>query len=185
MKKITLTLLAITACLTAGAQIYKSKDKGVSINFFSETPMENIDAKSVLGSSLINTMTDSIAFRVPISSFQFEKSLMQEHINDNYMESSKYPNGTFRVKINEKIDFKKDGVHKVTCTGKLLIHGVEQLRTIPGTLTIKGDDVALDSQFLVKLVDHRIDVPKVVFEKIAENIKVTVKAAYASYVPKK
>ncbi len=109
---------------------------------------------------------------------------MQEHFNENYMETPKYPNASFRGKINEKIDYKKDGVYKVTCTGKLNMHGVDQLRTIDGTITVKGNEVVLDSQFFVKTVDHKIDVPKVVFEKIAENIKVTVNAKYAPYVKK-
>ncbi len=185
MKK--LFLVAITVAGTtffSKAQIYKSIDKGVNVSFFSETPVENINAKSNIGSSLLNTSTDSVAFRVPVSSFQFEKALMQEHFNENYMETPKYPNASFRGKINEKVDYKKDGVYKVTCTGKLNMHGVDQLRTINGTITVKGNDVILDSEFLVKTADHKIEVPKVVFEKIAESIKVTVNAKYAPYVKK-
>lgn len=185
MKKLFLAaIIIVTTTFFCKAQIYKSVDKGLNVSFFSETPLENIDAKSNIGSSLLNTSTDSVAFRLPISSFQFDKALMQEHFNENYMETPTYPNATFRGKINEKVDYKKDGIYKVTCTGKLNIHGVEQLRTINGTITVKGNDVILDSQFFVKTADHKIDVPKVVFEKIAESIKITVNAKYAPYVKK-
>jgi polyisoprenoid-binding protein YceI len=185
MKKI-LSLLVLFAAFygIATAQIYKSKDKGVVISFFSTTPVENIDATNTSCSSLLNTATDSVLFKVPNAAFVFPKSLMQEHFNENYMETPKYPNSTFRGKINEKIDYTKDGTYKVTCTGKLLMHGVEQLRTIDGTLTVKGEEVTIVTEFNVKLADHKIEVPKVVFEKIAESILVKVNAQYAPYKKK-
>lgn len=182
MKKLVLIVATIAiSTFYSNAQIYKSIEKGVHVSFFSETPIENIEAKTNVASSLLNASNDSIAFRVPVSTFQFEKALMQEHFNENYLETSKYPNATFKGKINEIVDYKTDGVYNVTCTGKFKMHGVEDLRTIDGTITVKGKEVMLDAVFLVKTADHKIEVPKVVFEKIAENIKVTVNAIYAPY----
>lgn len=180
---LTLITVAFTSVLCS-AQIYKSIDKGLNVSFFSETPLENIDAKSNIGNSLLNASNDSVAFRIPVFSFQFKNALMQEHFNENYMETAKYPNASFRGKINTSIDYTKDGVYDVTCTGKLNIHGVEKLQTINGTITIKDTEVVLDSEFFIKSSDYKIEIPKVVFEKIAESIRVTVKAEYAPYVKK-
>jgi len=146
--------------------------------------MENIEAKSDVATSLIFTETDSIKFSVPITSFQFEKSLMQEHFNENYMESSKFPKASLRGKINEKIDFKKDGEHKVTATCICTIHGISKPYSLIGTISVKNNEVILKSKFDVKLTDHNIDVPKLVVKNISENIAVNVEFIYAPYVKK-
>ena len=109
---------------------------------------------------------------------------MQEHFNENYMESAKYPNAKFSGKINEKVDYTKNGEYKVTCTGTLTIHGVAQPTTISGTLKINEGKVHLDSKFAVKLKDFKIEVPKLVFQNIAESIDVTMTATYSPYVKK-
>ena len=107
---------------------------------------------------------------------------MQEHYNENYMESEKFPQATFIGKVNETVDYKANGTHSVTITGKLNIHGVEQPRTISGTIEIKDGKIIIDSKFDVKLVDHKIKVPTSVIEKIAEVIQVTY---HSELVPKK
>ena len=144
------------------------------VSFFSETPAMNIEANSQVLNSIINPENNNLAFTVQNTSFRFKNALMEEHFNEKYMESDKYPRSSFSGKINEQIDLRKDGVYKVTSTGKLLIHGVEQVRTISGDLTILKGRLHLKCIFMVKLVDHKIEVPTLVFEKIAEEIKVTV-----------
>src|SRR5687768_6756891 len=150
MKKGILSLSAILICSTLFAQIYTTKTCQVS--FFSEAPMENIEAHNKVSFPILNTANREIAIRVPITGFVFEKSLMQEHFNENYMESGKYPNAVFKGTINEAIDFKKSGTHKVTVTGKLDIHGVTQDRTLDGTITINGEEITFASNFNVKVV---------------------------------
>jgi polyisoprenoid-binding protein YceI len=97
------------------------------------------------------------------------------------MESSKYPKSTFRGKINEKTDLSKDGVYKVTCTGVLYMHGVEKNITAPGTITVKGGEVNLVSNFKAKLDDYKIERPKMVIDKIAEEILIKIDATYVAY----
>jgi polyisoprenoid-binding protein YceI len=92
------------------------------------------------------------------------------------MESEKYPFSTFKGKMNEKIDLTKDGEHKVTCTGKLEMHGVTQEVTIPGVLKIKNGEITLTSNFKVKLADYKIKVPSLYVKNIAEEIDVDVTA---------
>ena len=98
---------------------------------------------------------------------------MQEHYNENYVESEKFPYATFKGKIKETIDYTKDGTHNVTMEGALDMHGVELPRTITGTVTIKGGSIAMDAKFDVKVADHKIKVPSLYSEKIAESIKVS------------
>jgi polyisoprenoid-binding protein YceI len=107
---------------------------------------------------------------------------MEEHFNEKYMESEKYPNSIFSGKINETIDYTKDGSYDVTVTGKLNIHGVEQLRTFKGKVMVKDQSIQLISDFKVKLADHNIDIPKLVVAKIAEVIDVHVDT---TLIPKK
>jgi hypothetical protein len=161
---------------TTFAQVWKSKKDEVLISFFSETPIENIQATSKSGVSLIKG--DSIIFSVRNTSFDFEKDLMEEHFNENYMESSKYPVSTFKGKINEKVDLTKAGSYQVTCTGVLNMHGVAKTYTFKGTITVKGEEVHLKSEFDAKLVDHKIDRPQIVMQNIAEVIRVKVDAKY-------
>lgn len=92
------------------------------------------------------------------------------------MESEKFTSSTFAGKINEVIDYTKDGTYDVTVTGKLKIHGVEQVKTINGKVIVKGQTIQLISNFKVKVADHNIEIPKLVTAKIAEEIEVTVDA---------
>ncbi len=165
------------------SQIYKSKKGGVKVSFFSETPIENISAENVAATALI--IKDSIVFKIPNKSFIFPKPLMQEHFNENYMESDKNPYSTFRGQINEKIDLTKEGTYQVTSTGKINIHGIEKIVTLKGTLIVKGTEITINSTFDVKLDDHKIERPKVVMQNIAEVIKVKVEAQLIPYVAEK
>ncbi|WP_435356032.1 YceI family protein [Emticicia sp. SJ17W-69] len=141
-------------------------------SFFSETPLENIAALNKTVTSVLNISTNEIAVKMTMTEFKFKNHLMEEHFNENYMESSKFPNGVFKGKINEAIDWKKNGVYDVTAKGTLTMHGVPKERILKGKITIEGDKLTLVSDFNVPLVDHKIDVPTLVVAKIAENISV-------------
>jgi hypothetical protein len=150
-------------------------------SFYSKAPLENIEAFNRNTTSILNTANGEIAFTVPIKAFRFEKELMQEHFNEKYMESDKYPLATFKGKINEKVDYTKNGVYKVTTTGKLSIHGVEKDRTEKGTLTVKDGNITIDAEMKVTLNDFNITIPKLVFENIAETVDVKIHAPYVPF----
>lgn len=177
--KLPLLAAGIIFSASVTAQIYTAKT--CNISFFSEAPLENIEAKNSAAKPIFNTNSNELALRVPIKGFMFDKTLMQEHFNENYMESEKYPYSSFKGKINETIDYTKDGTHKVTVTGKLDMHGVEKDRTIPGTLTIKGNEITLNTEYDVKLADHKIEIPKLVFQNISESVKVKMVAVLQPY----
>jgi len=179
MKYIGVILLAWFSINQTGQDIYACKNAVVTI--YSKAPVEDIDARSDKGTSVFNATTGELAFNVPIRSLKFDKARMQEHFNENYMESDKYPQATFKGKINEKPDVTKDGTYPVTAAGIFEVHGVKQTRTITGKLTVKGGAISLSSEFMVACKDHQIEIPKLVFYNIAENIRVQVNATYAPY----
>lgn len=147
------------------------------ISFRSNAPLEIIEARSSRLRGVIDPANQQFAWSVDISSFDgFNSPLQREHFNENYMESSKHPNATFTGKVIEKINFEQDGSYPVRAKGKLLIHGVEQERIIKGTLEVKGRKLRIQAAFSVPLTDHNISIPKIVHQKIAEEIAVTVEA---------
>ena len=164
----------------AKAQLYSVKNS--EFGFFSKALLEDIEAVNTKASSIINTANGELAVRIPIVEFQFSNKLMQKHFNENYLESEKFPNATFKGKINEAINFTKAGTYEVSATGILSIHGINQERTIKGKLTISEGLINLNTRFDVLLIDHKINIPKLVFKKIAEKIAVS---ARITYIPNK
>lgn len=152
--------------------------KDVKINLFSSTPLEDIKAQSTQGYSVIVPKTKQIVFQLAIKSLVFERPLMQEHFNENYMESDKFANATFKGIIDDNIDFTKDGSYNVTVNGVLTVHGIAKQRSIMGKIDIINAKPSIISTFDVLCEDHKIKIPKLVFKKIAEKINITVKSNY-------
>ena len=157
------------------AQLYRIKEG--RIHFKSEAPLELIEASSSKLKGLINPEEQTFAFSVANESFEgFNSALQREHFNENYMESVRYPNCTFAGKIIEPVDFTKDGNYAVRAKGKLSVHGVDVERIIKATLTIKGSTISIQSKFVVPLQEHNITIPRIVYQKIAEEINVEIDA---------
>ena len=175
MKKILIfPITALLLAKVAVSQVYLGKT--CEISFFSDGITEDIEAKNTSTKPILNTKTDSLLFKVSIQGFVFESKLMQEHFNETYMESEKFPHATFRGKINQDIVWTKDTTYKVTVTGKLNIHGVTKERTMDGTVTIKGGEIVLETKFNVAVKDHGITVPSLMTAKIAEIVEVKMKS---------
>lgn len=176
--KLTFTALLLLTAQFCAAQKYICKNGNTT--FFSETPVENIEALSTESSSAYDSKTGEMVIVIPIKSFKFEKSLMQEHFNENYLESDKYPKAFFKGKIAEaaSLDLSKDGNYKVTAQGKLTIHNVTKDVKIPGTISIKNGKINMDSKFTVRCADYAIKIPKLVMVKVAEEIQVTINNSY-------
>jgi len=171
MKNIIKTLLiSLFFAVNTEAQNYICRDGETS--FFSETPLENIAALNKTVTSVLNTATNEIAVKMVMTEFKFKNHLMEEHFNENYMESSKFPNGIFKGKINETIDWKKNGTFDVSAKGMLIMHGVSKERLLKGKVSIKDEEITLLCDFNIPLADHKIDVPTLVIAKIADNIAV-------------
>lgn len=148
-----------------------------NIRFFSEAPIENIEAISNKAVSVFNVETGEIAFQVKINTFQFEKALMQEHFNENYMESEKIPKASFKGTVSN-FDPSLKIAQDVILKGDLNIHGVSQNMVIPASLEISNGTLLLKTAFDVRCEDHNIKIPKLLWRNIAEIIEVDVKANY-------
>jgi polyisoprenoid-binding protein YceI len=177
MKKRGLILLLSFVAIAASAQNQWICRKGET-SFFSETPLENIAAVNKNVVSLIDFSKTEIAVKMTMTDFKFQNHLMEEHFNENYMESDKYPTATFVGKIQEPIDLSKSGIYDITAKGLLTMHGVQKERVMKGKLTISGDEITLISNFDVALKDHKIEVPTLVMTKIAEVISIKDKFVY-------
>ena len=163
---------------TAAAQKYYTKNG--SISFFSKTSLENIKADNNQVMSVLNAQTGEIQFSVLVKSFRFEKALMEEHFNENYLESEKYPKATFKGNITDmsRVSFATDGMYTVPVTGDMTMHGVTKKLSTTGTITIKGGKVSAVSKFYVKLADYNISIPNLVKDNIAESVEVTVSSNF-------
>jgi polyisoprenoid-binding protein YceI len=155
--------------------------KNAKVSIYSKAPLEDISAVTDKGTSVFNATTGQLAFNVSIRTLAFEKALMQDHFNENYMESDKYPNASFKGKVQQLPDLSKDGTYPVNVTGVFEAHGVKHTRTIPGKITVSGGNLSMTSEFTVMCKDHKIEIPKIVFKNIAESIRVQVEANYTPY----
>jgi polyisoprenoid-binding protein YceI len=179
LKKFAIILAITLSSLSAFSQVYIIKDG--SVYFYSKAPIEDIEATTNNLQAILNTNTKEVAFIVPIRSFQFAKDLMKEHFNEKYMESDKYPNAAFSGKIKEDIDWTKDGTYTATATGDMKIHGVKHQETYSGTVTVKGEDISMNTKFRVAIKDYNIEKPKLVFQNIADTILVKMDANFKPY----
>src|ERR1039458_3627063 len=139
-------LLAIFASLTLLAfspqgKVYLTHTGHVW--FYSHTPMEDIEGHNYQVGANLNSSTGDMAFSMLIKGFEFRRALMQEHFNENYMESDKYPKSTFKGKISNfsSINFDKNGTYKATVTGDLMMHGITKDISAAGTITVTSDSV--------------------------------------------
>lgn len=174
-----LTLLCYTGYSeTVKAQYYQTTS--ANIKFYSSAPVEDIEAVSREGVSVINSENGKFSFKVKIRSFRFPKALMQEHFNENYMESETYPDATFKGYSQQPVDISKTTIQNLIFKGILEVHGVKQEREIPVSIKMSpdGNTMKLESNFEVKCEDHEIQIPKILWENIAEVIEVSVVAEY-------
>jgi hypothetical protein len=178
MLKLILYIILVYGQLALTAQdpaqnVFRSNSGHVS--FVSDAPLEIISAESNELKGVVDSETHSFAFQLDVRSLKgFNSPLQQEHFYENYVESEKYPVATFTGKIIETIDFSLPGSMKIRAKGIFKIHGVSQERIIPVNLQIRQDGFKASSTFMVALADHNISIPKVVYHKIAEEIKVIV-----------
>ncbi len=147
------------------------------VNFKSDATLEIIQAKSAKLHGVIDPAKQTFAWAVELHTFEgFNSALQREHFKENYLETDEFPKAVFQGKIIEKIDFQQEGTYNVRAKGKLLIHGVEQERILNSQLLVKNGKSTVRSTFTVKLSDHNINIPRVVHQKIAEEIAITVEA---------
>lgn len=171
----TLILLGISLLGFSQDQFFT---RNANITFFSSTPMEDIKADNYSATAVLDTKTGVVEFSVLMKSFNFKKALMQEHFNENYVESSKFPKSVFKGKVENigAIDFSKEGKHEVNVSGEITLHGITKAISTPGTIAVSEGKIISNAVFTLKPEDFDIEIPAVVRDKIAEEMEVTVNA---------
>lgn len=177
MNKFLSLFLGLFWVMVTDVSAQKHVTEKSAITFFSDAVIEDITAVNGKGISILNTQTSEIVFSVPIREFQFEKKLMQQHFNEKYLESDKFPKATFSGKLLG-YDASQKHVQQVKAKGKLTIHGVTNEVDFDGTAAQVNDRIVLKSKFSVKLADYKIKIPQLVWQNIAEEIDVSVEFTY-------
>jgi len=174
MKRLFLLLFFLNILIAVNAQKYMTKNG--YIGFYSHTPMEDIKADNNQVAGVLDITTGDMVFQALIKSFHFERALMEEHFNENYMESDKIPKSSFKGKITNlsSVNFAKEGTYDVTVEGDLTIHDVINKISTKGTLEVVSGGINANSKFNIVPEDYKISIPGVVREKIDKNLAVTV-----------
>jgi hypothetical protein len=179
MKRLFLFLFFLNIVLAANAQKYMTKNG--FIGFYSHTQMEDIkgDNNQVVGA--LDISTGEMVFQALIKSFHFDRALMEEHFNENYMESDKFPKSVFKGKISnlKDVDFSKNGIYNVTVEGDLTIHDVTNKISTQGTIEVVSGGINANSKFKIVPEDYKITIPGVVKDKFEKSLEVTVTMKYA------
>ena len=175
--KIKIILAVIIFCCSGSIQAQdKFFTKSGKISFYSKASLENIEAQNKSVTCVLDSKTGAIQFAVMMKGFEFEKALMQEHFNENYIESHKFPKAEFKGAIvnNAEVNYSKDGKYPAIVKGKLTIHGVTRDVESKGSLSIKNGKIAADAVFNVALADYDVSIPAVVKDNIAKTVSITV-----------
>jgi len=175
MKKliIAITLLGFTVATYAQDKYFTRSGQAT---FFSSTPVEDIKAINEGAVCVLDVNNGNVEVSMLNKSFQFKKALMQEHFNENYMESNTYPKSKFKGQVVDidKVDLDKDGAQNVTVKGDLTIHGETHTVEVPGTIEVNDGNLMAHTVFMVTPEDYGIEIPGMVRENIAEEIEVTI-----------
>lgn len=174
LKAITIVLSILITSVVNGQDRYFTKTGRVS--FYSKTNVEDIEAHNRSVTCVLDTKTGSVQFSVLMRAFEFKKALMQEHFNENYVESDKYPKGEFRGQVvnNNTIDYTKPGTYPAKVRGKLTVHGETREIEAEGTITVKEGKISAASEFQVAIADYNISVPALVRDNISKIITIKV-----------
>lgn len=173
-----LAVATTSLCQLSAQEVLITKDGTTS--FFSHAPLEDIEAVNKRTTAALNLEKGDIVVKMLIKHFVFENALMQEHFNENYMESETYPTALFKGSFSTEspINPSEDGEHTVAVNGELTIHGVTKPHTGTATITIKDGKVSAQTKFVAKPADFEIDIPTVVVRNIAEEIEVTTSLSF-------
>ena len=181
MKGYTLLVIMLVFVFTGFSQ-KRYFTKNANISFHAGTAMEDIDAINNSAISVFDAVTGQIEYAVLIKGFEFNRVLMQDHFNENYMESDKFPKSVFKGKITniDQLNTEKDGLYQVKVKGLLEIHGVKKEVEVPGLMKVTGAEISTSADFSVLLSDYNITIASLVKDKISKTATITVNCQYTA-----
>jgi hypothetical protein len=148
------------------------------VSFYSVAPLEDIEAHHRSVTSILDTKAGTVQFMLLINGFEFEKALMQEDFNEDYMESPKYPKSEFKGQVlnNATINYAKDGEYPAKVKGTLSMHGETKEVEASGKIIVKEGKILVTAVFNILLSDYKIPISKLVKDKISNKVKITLDA---------
>ncbi len=175
VKKLFLTICLFALAGSTYGQTYMTRTGKIYFDATTKASPEKIEGKNNEVATIIDAKTGDVRFQVLIKSFKFERESMQEHFNENYMESDKFPKSEFKGTIANlsQVNFSADGTYNATVSGKLTIHGVTIDVSVPGTIAVKGPNLKVNAKFPVKLKDVNITIPAVVADKVDKVVSIS------------
>ncbi len=175
-RQLTMATLFAILLFANSAVAQKVYTKNAKIIFFSKAPLESIEAVNKSVTAILDIKTAMLQFAAQMRAFEFEKALMQEHFNENYVESGKYPKATFTGIIleNNKLTYTIDGTYNVSVRGNMELHGISKDIIVPGKIIVVKNVPQLMAVFNLALADFKITIPSLVEDKISKTVKVTV-----------
>lgn len=180
MKKKTILIVLALFAIVIQIDAQKYFTKSATIKFSSDAPMEKIEAINSKATSVIDLETGKMEWAVLIKAFKFEKALMEEHFNENYMESSQFPKSKFKGQITNlsEINFNKSGTYMAKLTGQLDIHGVQKSIICDAAFVVSEEGLSGSSSLEVMLSDYDISIPKLVKDNIAKTVQISIEADF-------
>ncbi|MEB2773733.1 YceI family protein [Algoriphagus sp. D3-2-R+10] len=168
-------LVLISFLLLQAVQVHSQSLRSESgyVRFFSSALIEDITAENEKATAIFDPTSGEAVFLIPIAGFEFRKSLMKEHFNENYLESEKYPEAYFRGKISGFTNGSPSS--NAVAEGDLTIHGITKPVKIQGTITQQSQKIVMQAVFEVVLEDYQIEIPRLMFQNIAEEVEVSIK----------
>jgi YceI-like domain len=174
MSKIFLScILLILICGNSYSQLYITR--AGFVGFYSKTPLEDIRAENNQVYAVIDAGKKNLAFSLLMKGFIFQKELMQEHFNENYAETDKYPKANFNGIFECESALNKDGTYHIVVKGDLSIHNVTKHIEQPATLELSNGKLSGMAEFRVKPEDYNMKIPSIVRDKIANEMNVRIK----------
>lgn len=170
--KIAVLFIFLLGVNLSYAQDYIIDKKGVT-TFFSDALIEDITATSKSSMGIIDTVTHKVAVSILMTSFEFKLPLMQEHFNENYLESEKYPKATFSGQLSTPPDLNKNGQQEIVVKGQLTIHGKTKPLEAKIVFDVSDHHIKAKTTFDVALEDFKVKIPQIMFNKIAEVVQVS------------
>ena len=179
MKKITIAIGCFLLAATAGFSQKMLSTKSAAVSFLASGGAERIAAENNEVDCKLLPTTGQMVFTLLVKGFRFENQLMEDHFNENYVESSKFPKAGFKGYITNiaAINFAKDGTYKAEAEGTLNMHGVDQKVKTAGTVTVSGGKVTLKGDFKINLKDYKIT-GAYIGDKIAPNVSISVNCKF-------
>lgn len=176
-----LVVLILTTIFSYGQTRYFTKNGKIHFDCTTPSSPESIDGTNEKATSVIDASSGAIEFAVLMKAFEFQKALMQEHFNENYVESDKFPKATFKGNITNfsTINLSKDGSYPATVKGQMTLHGITKEVSANGTVTTKGGAItSAQSEFKLLLKDFDVTIPSVVQDKVAKEAKIRLDLTY-------